>query len=338
MPLANVGKPPVGAILAGPAGETDIEVGTPAGGFLEKVDTGGPSCDYKIGSNPGPVTAVAASQTTQGGSKPTPDAGFPFPVIWPGLALAALGLGLLGSEPSPPSRSRSRPQSSDLVLPAGAPAAPRGGSRSRCLGASSVSHTDTGGIQTQTVPALLEDVPMPAVTVDDIASLPRISTPARRRRGPTGGVRHHCPAGPRGRGLPRPSRVRRRRPAPARPVRAHGPDGRRRVRAGRAQGHALAPAPRLRDGHVHDRWHLRAPGLQRWWRPDHQRRHAVDDGRGGHPAHRDATVGVGRVRRPVPRHPAVGQPARCGEVGQPALPGHPRRPGRPARHRPMAVR
>jgi hypothetical protein len=95
VPLANVGKPGTGAILTGPTGETDILVGTPVGGFLEKVDTGGPTCDYRVGSNPGPITAVAATTTTQSGGKSTPNTGFPFPVIWPGLALVAAGLGAL---------------------------------------------------------------------------------------------------------------------------------------------------------------------------------------------------------------------------------------------------
>ena len=38
----------------------------------------------------------------------------------------------------------------------------------------------------------------------------------------------------------------------------------------------------------------------------------------------------GGGRRPVPRHPAVGEPARGPEVGRPALPGHPGRRGDPA--------
>ena len=62
-----------------------------------------------------------------------------------------------------------------------------------------------------------------------------------------------APSGLRGRGLPGPARVRRRGPARARPVHPHGPDGRGRLRAGRAQGHRLAPAPRLRDRDLHDR-------------------------------------------------------------------------------------
>ena len=66
VPLANIGNPPTGAVLAGPTGETDILIGVIGSGLLEKVDTGGPTCDYKVGSNPGPVTAVAASHQRPG--------------------------------------------------------------------------------------------------------------------------------------------------------------------------------------------------------------------------------------------------------------------------------
>ena len=72
-----------------------------------------------------------------------------------------------------------------------------------------------------------------------------------------------APAGFEGEGFP----VRRafagvdlRRP---RPVHPHGPDGRGRLRAGRAPGHRLAPPPRVRDRHLHDRRHVPAPGLPR---------------------------------------------------------------------------
>ncbi len=41
--------------------------------------------------------------------------------------------------------------------------------------------------------------------------------------------------------------------------------------------HPLAPPPRLRDRHLHDRRRLPAPGLQRRRRSHHRRRHAVDD-------------------------------------------------------------
>ena len=47
---------------------------------------------------------------------------------------------------------------------------------------------------------------------------------------------------------------------------------------GRAQGNAVAPPPRLRDGDVHDRRHVPAPGLARRGGRDPERRDAVDDG------------------------------------------------------------
>ena len=53
VPMANVGSPTTGAVLTDPAGETDIEVGAPgAGGLLEKVDSGGPTCNYTVGGGP----------------------------------------------------------------------------------------------------------------------------------------------------------------------------------------------------------------------------------------------------------------------------------------------
>ena len=84
----------------------------------------------------------------------------------------------------------------------------------------------------------------------------------------------------------------------------------------------MAPPPWLRDGDLHDRRHLPAPGLHRRRRPHHQRLHAVDDRRVGHPAHRAPARAADRQRRAVPRHPAVGEPAGGREVGRPALPGH----------------
>jgi pseudomonalisin len=75
VPVANVGSPAAGQVLQQPSGETDIEVGVPhAGGFLEKVDTGGPTCDYKLGYGavpsqpsgnvpdlPAPLTGIAVA-------------------------------------------------------------------------------------------------------------------------------------------------------------------------------------------------------------------------------------------------------------------------------------
>ena len=83
---------------------------------------------------------------------------------------------------------------------------------------------------------------------------------------------------------------------------------------GRAEGHRLAPAPRLRDRHLHDRRHVPAPGQPRRRRRHQQRRDAVDDRRRGHPAHRDPARGARHVRRRVPRPAAVGEPARQGQV------------------------
>ena len=106
----------------------------------------------------------------------------------------------------------------------------------------------------------------------------------------------------------------------SRSLHPHGPDGRGRVRAGRAQGHALASPSRLRDRDLHDRRDVPAPGLDRWWRTDHQRVHAVDDSGIGHSAHRAPTRAADRHRWPVPRDPAVGEPPRGREVGRPPLP------------------
>lgn len=53
VPFSHVGSPPTGTVLTSPAGETDIEVGSPGGtGLLEKVDSGGPTCDYTVGGGP----------------------------------------------------------------------------------------------------------------------------------------------------------------------------------------------------------------------------------------------------------------------------------------------
>ena len=71
-----------------------------------------------------------------------------------------------------------------------------------------------------------------------------------------------APSRLRGRGLPGPPRLRRRRSRRPRSVRPPRPDGRGRVRARRAEGHAVAPAPRLRDGHLHDRRRVRAPATR----------------------------------------------------------------------------
>ena len=57
VPLANVGKPPLGANLGNPAGQTNILVGAAGTGSLPTVDTGGPKCDYTLGAA-APAAAV----------------------------------------------------------------------------------------------------------------------------------------------------------------------------------------------------------------------------------------------------------------------------------------
>jgi subtilase family serine protease len=59
VPLSHIGSPPAGAILKQPTGETDIEIGVPpnplgvGAASLQKVDTGGPTNDYTVGSTTG---------------------------------------------------------------------------------------------------------------------------------------------------------------------------------------------------------------------------------------------------------------------------------------------
>ena len=64
--------------------------------------------------------------------------------------------------------------------------------------------------------------------------------------------------------------------------------------------HAVAPTAASRPS-LHDRRHVRPPGLARWRRSHHGRGHAMDDGREGHPAHRDTAGRARRGRRSVPR-------------------------------------
>ena len=101
---------------------------------------------------------------------------------------------------------------------------------------------------------------------------------------------------------------------------------------GEPKGTPVAPAPRLRDRHLHHRRRLRPPGQPRRRGHDHQRRHPVDDRRRRDPAHRASAGVAGPVRRSVPRRPAVGQPAQGAEVARPALPGPAQRRGRPRHH------
>jgi len=60
VPLANIGNPPLGSVLSLPSGETYIEVGSSqVGGALEKVDSGGPVCDYTLGGVPSAIAPEA---------------------------------------------------------------------------------------------------------------------------------------------------------------------------------------------------------------------------------------------------------------------------------------
>ena len=166
---------------------------------------------------------------------------------------------------------------------------------------------------------------MPAVVVDDISVLPRIPTPdpavARERA-----VRSitNAPSGFEGEGFP----VRRAFAGVALedldPFVHLDQMGEVEYAPGEAKGTPWHPhrgfetVTYLLDGVV------RAPGLERWRRRHHQRRHAVDDRRLRDPAHREAAGGARPQRRPVPRLPALGQPAGRPEVVAAALPGHPR--------------
>jgi hypothetical protein len=60
VPLDRVGKPPLGAILEKPFGETRALIGAAGTGSLQPVDTAGPRYDYKIGQR---CTAAAAAGT-----------------------------------------------------------------------------------------------------------------------------------------------------------------------------------------------------------------------------------------------------------------------------------
>ncbi|CAA9360177.1 MAG: Pirin, partial [uncultured Frankineae bacterium] len=153
---------------------------------------------------------------------------------------------------------------------------------------------------------------------------------ARRRRAPRAAGDDRA-AGLRGGGLPGAPGLRRAADQGARPVHHDGPDGRGGVRARRAQGHLVAPAPRVRDRHVHHGRRVPAPGQPRRRRAHPGRRDAVDDRGRRDPAHRDAAGRARRGGRGVPRDPAVGQPARPREddrAGVPEPRGHRQRAAR----------
>ena len=164
--------------------------------------------------------------------------------------------------------------------------------------------------------------PVPAVTVSDLTTLPAMPALDRAQavERPVQSVTT-APRGLEGEGFPVRRALRRRPPAGPRSVRAHGPDGGGRVRPRGAEGHAVAPPSRVRDGDLHDRRHLPAPGLARRWRRHQGRRHAMDDGGKGHSAHRDAARRARGGRWPVPRHTAVGQSACTGQDDRAGLPG-----------------
>ena len=170
---------------------------------------------------------------------------------------------------------------------------------------------------------------MPAITADTLA-LPRVSAAGPDRHRTPGPLDHHRAAWLRGRGVPGRPCVRRGQQRRTGSVRPHGPDGRGGIPAGRTPGHRLAPAPRIRDGHLHDRRPVRPPGFTRRRRADRRRRDSVDDGRAGHPAHRNAARRTRRERWAVPRRPALGEPAEERQVRHPAIPGHRRRRRRAA--------
>ena len=112
---------------------------------------------------------------------------------------------------------------------------------------------------------------MPAVTVENILTLPRVSQPtAEAVSRPVRSVTT-APQGVEGEGFP----VRRAFAgvdlAALDPFIHMDQMGEVEYAPGRAQGHRVAPAPRLRDRHLHHRRHLRAPGLPRWRRGHHRR-------------------------------------------------------------------
>ena len=171
---------------------------------------------------------------------------------------------------------------------------------------------------------------MPAITVDDLTVLPRVRrpdpglVPAR----PVAMVTT-APQGFEGEGFP----VRRAfagvDQALLDPFIMMDQMGEVEYAPGRAARHLVAPAPRLRDRHLHHRRLVHPPGLARRRRRHHQRRHAVDDRRQRPAAHRDPARGARDERRALPRPAAVGEPAAQREDEPAALPG-PAREGRRA--------
>ena len=172
---------------------------------------------------------------------------------------------------------------------------------------------------------------MPAVTTDNILALDRIAEPDRATSvdRPVESVTT-APQGFEGEGFPVYRAFAGVDPRRLDPFIHMDQMGEVDYAPGRAEGHVVASASRVRDGDLHDRRDHAAPGLHRRRRQDHRRGDAMDDRRRGHPAHRDTAGAPRRIRRAVPRHPAVGQPAGVGEVGGAAIPGHRERRRHPA--------
>ncbi len=89
----------------------------------------------------------------------------------------------------------------------------------------------SAALESSLVETSTKEAGMPAVTVEDTTTLPRVPAARSGHGPPPGPLGHHRAVGLRGRGVPGPPRLRRRRPARPRPLHPHGPDGRGRVRA-----------------------------------------------------------------------------------------------------------
>ena len=172
---------------------------------------------------------------------------------------------------------------------------------------------------------------MPAITVDDLTVLPRLREPGLGDQPRPVWQVTTAPTGYEGEGFP----VRRAFAGidlqHLDPFIMMDQMGEVEYAPGEAKGTPVAPAPRLRDRHLHHRRRLRPPGQPRRWRQHHQRRHPVDDRRLRAAAHRGAAGVAGAAGRPVPRHPALGEPPARRQDEQPEVPGHPLRRG-PAAH------
>ena len=180
---------------------------------------------------------------------------------------------------------------------------------------------------------------MPAVTVNDLTVLDRLRAPGLGDQPRPVWQVTTAPAGLRGGGLPGPPRLRRHRPRPPRPVRDDGPDGRGGVRA-RVSRRARPWHPHrgfetvtyIIDGTFDHQDSHGGGGTH------HQRRHPVDDRRRRHPPHRGPAGVAGPAGRPVPRHPALGEPAARRQDERAEVPGPPLRRGRAWSSRPTRAR